>query len=101
MNFELLKSKCTSSSYKLNGERIDECEREGNIFYVEGMPAFLILENGDIDPITPNGMCIYASNKEECNKWLHTKLPINIYEMVIKHFQAQDCTETCPEDSND
>ncbi len=73
MKFDLIKQKCISSSYKSNGERT-ECERVGYIFYVEGMPAFLFLENGDVEPITPDGCHIYINNKEECDNWLKTNL---------------------------
>ena len=66
---ELIKQKCTISLYKFNGEHTER-EVEGRIFYVKGMPAFMILESGEIDPITPDGMTIYDDNKKECDEWL-------------------------------
>jgi len=69
MNFELIKTKCKSSVYKNDGEVI-RCEREGHVFYIEGIPAFLFLENGETEPIVPDGCHIYVDNKEECDNWL-------------------------------
>lgn len=72
MKFDLIKQKCKISSYKINREHT-EYEVEGHIFYVKGMPAFMILENGEIDPITPDGMTIYHDNKKECDSWLKNR----------------------------
>jgi len=69
MKLELIKQKNKISSYKINGEHT-EYEVEGHVFYVKGYPAFMILENGEINPITPNGMVIYYDNKKECDEWL-------------------------------
>ena len=72
MKFDLIKQKCKVSSYKIDGE-YTEYEVEGHIFYVKGIPAFMILKNGEIDetdPITPNGCGIYYNNKEFVDEWL-------------------------------
>jgi hypothetical protein len=74
MKFELIKQKCTVSSYKVSTDEHTEYEVEGHIFYVKGYPAFMILESGEIDPITPNGMVIYYDNKKECDEWLKNQM---------------------------
>jgi hypothetical protein len=49
-----------------------------NILWLDGVPAFLFLPNGEKDPMTPTGWNWYCSHKEEIDKWIEKhfkKLP--------------------------
>jgi hypothetical protein len=47
------------------------------LVYIEGVPAFMILPNGEKDWIVPDGAVMYMNNKEFVDKivdeWLKTK----------------------------
>ena len=46
------------------------------IVYIEDLPAFSILPNGEIDWIAPDTATIYTNNKEFVEEWLKiNKLP--------------------------
>jgi len=47
------------------------------IVYMEGLPAFLIFPNGEIDWIAPDCATMYANNKEFVDEWLK-KYNINL-----------------------
>lgn len=54
MKFDLIKQKCKVSSYKIDGE-YTEYEVESHIFYVKGIPAFMILKKW--------------RNRSDCTRW--------------------------------
>jgi len=42
-----------------------------NIVYINGMPAFIISDDGSSkEPITPNGMVMYGNNEDKIDGWL-------------------------------
>jgi len=79
MKFELVKTNMTSSVYNTTTDEVTECHLEGRIFYVKGYPAFMILENGEVEPITPNGCHIYMDNRKECDEWLRKHSVFNVH----------------------
>ena len=41
-----------------------------NIVYIEGIPAFSLLPDGEKDWIAPDGVTMYLNNKEFVDEWL-------------------------------
>ena len=54
------------------------------IVYIEGMPAFI--NEDSKEPITPNGMVMYANNRDKIDNWLKDFPNIeNVYEFEDRY----------------
>jgi hypothetical protein len=52
------------------------------IVYLNGVPAFRVLDNGEKDWIAPDGITMYMNNKEIIDAWLQG-FKWNDFEMII------------------
>ena len=50
-----------------------EYEGKKIMLYTNSIPALLILPDGNIDPIVPDGIVMYHNNKKEIDKWLRNQ----------------------------
>jgi hypothetical protein len=45
------------------------------ILWIDKVPAFIVLSNGEKDALTPTGWSYYLRNKEEVDKWIEKNKP--------------------------
>ena len=45
------------------------------ILWIDKVPAFVVLSNGEKDALTPTGWSYYQRNKEEVDKWIEKNKP--------------------------
>jgi hypothetical protein len=44
-----------------------------NVVYLDDVPAFMIMENGQKEIVTPNGWNMYRNNTRDIDEWLITR----------------------------
>jgi hypothetical protein len=50
--------------------KAEQLKIEKNILYIDNVPAFVIMENGQKDPVTPTGWNTYRGNQQMIDDWL-------------------------------
>ena len=52
----------------------DQLRLEDKVVYIDNVPAFVIAENGNKDPMTPTGWNTYRGNQVLVDDWLEFQL---------------------------
>ena len=48
-------------------------DRSGTVVYLDNVASFLLEENGNKEPLTPNGWNMYRNNVRDVDEWLITR----------------------------
>ena len=54
--------------------KAEQLRLEGKVLFIDNVPAFLIMENGNKDPMTPTGWNTYRGNQVLIDDWLEYQL---------------------------
>lgn len=47
--------------------------KQKNMVYLDNVAAFVIMEGGKKEPLTPNGWNLYRNNARDVDNWLETR----------------------------